>query len=191
MICYNLGCREEMKPLLAEAAKRDVGIIGMKSWREAAVENPTPPTPDRWAQTVVELLKEERVATILRGMACAEGVAAFAPILHRKVGRRGPGMRRLERAVSAGVCSMCGACECCPAGVRIQDVLRYAQYGVDGNAAHAGYAPAAYARLQPDRSADACRNCGTCEAACPKGLNVRQQLAQAHALLTGKPDARS
>lgn len=185
MMSYNLANRQEVEPLLAEAAKRDVGIIGMKSWRTADPENSTRSKPKEAAETLAELLRETRVATILRGIECMEDVDAFTALLHQKVGRLEPRTHGLERTVAAGVCSMCGACEPCPAGVRVQDILRYVQYAADRNAAHTEYAPEAYARLRPGRSFDACRSCAACEAACPKGLNVRQQLAQAHAILTG------
>ncbi len=184
MVSYNLANRKGMEPLLAEAAKRDVGIIGMKSWRSADVHNPAVPKPEELAKTVAELLQEKRVATILRGIECMEDVDAYTAILHQKVGRADPGLREQEQTVAAGVCGMCGACEPCPAGVRVQSILRYVQYAVDANKAHTEYAPEAYARLRPSHAFDACRDCGACEAACPKGLPVRQQLAQAHEMLT-------
>jgi len=182
MMNYNLANRREMEPLLSEAANRDVGIIGMKSWRTAPPSESKRSKPEDAVKTLRELLKEKRVATVLRGMECMEDVEAFSSILHQKT-THAPGLERQGRMVASEVCSTCGVCEPCPAGVRVQDILRYVQYAADGNVAHAEYAPEAYARLRPGRSFDACRDCGACEAVCPKGLNVREQLAQAHVIL--------
>jgi len=164
MISYNPANRQEVEPLLAEAARRDVGVIGMKSWRTADPKNSRRSKPEEAAKALGGLLQEKRVATILRGIESMEDVEAFTALLHEKVGRAVAEERGLERATAAGVCSMCGACEPCPAGVRVQDVLRYMQYAADANAAHTEYAPEAHARLRPGLSFDACRGCGACEA---------------------------
>jgi len=185
MVSYNLANRKQMAPLIAEAKERDVGLIGMKSWRGIDAAGGGQPSVELQAKTMQELLGEPQIATILHRMGNREEVEAFAALMRVKLGRGGPEVDALGRQAAACVCASCGKCEPCPAGVRIQDVMRYAQYAIDSsNAAHVSYGPEAYARLRPRGSVDACTSCGRCEGLCPSSLPVRKQLATAHVMLT-------
>ena len=183
MLCYNLANRKDLGPLLAEAKTRGVGVIGMKSLRGIQGEQDGEPTIEARAETIRELLREPRVATVLKRMASQEEVAAYTGIMRSELGRGSRKARGFEELVRRSVCGSCGACSVCPQGVRISDILRYAMYAADSDPVHRAYGPDAYRRLGPKRSFESCNGCGECERACPKGLDIRAQLAQAHAIL--------
>ena len=183
MFCYNLSNRKDVTALLAEASKRDVGVIGMKSMRGIQGEGDSGPSIEARAETLRELLSEIRLATVLKRMASQEEVAAYTSIMRSKLGKGSSRIRELEEAVRTSVCGTCGACSVCPQGVRISDILRYAMYAADSDPVHRSYGPDAYRRLGRTHSFEACNGCGECERVCPKRLNIRELLAQAHALL--------
>lgn len=85
-------------------------------------------------------------------------------------------------------CTGCGYCLPCPAEVNIPAVFeRYNRARVYGLWASAR---AAYARmLAKGTGAEACTECGECEAKCPQDLPIREQLKQAHRALTDKGQA--
>jgi hypothetical protein len=86
-----------------------------------------------------------------------------------------------QAAAASGVCGFCGTClDACPAGVAVQDILRFQGYFSHG---HAAAAREAYAALPSAAQAPACRDCGRCEAACPGRVPIRRQLRAAHAVL--------
>jgi Na+-translocating ferredoxin:NAD+ oxidoreductase RnfC subunit len=73
---------------------------------------------------------------------------------------------------------MCGLCQAvCPAGVGPADIGRALAYAE-------GYGKLARARAEFDPlAAAACRDCGSCERACPYGLAVRERTRRAAVLL--------
>lgn len=80
-------------------------------------------------------------------------------------------------------CHSCGACRAaCPAGIRTTDILRalaYAEsYGKPERARRE------FASAAPAGAPLPCRDCGSCEKACPYGLPVRSELRRASALLS-------
>jgi predicted aldo/keto reductase-like oxidoreductase len=82
-------------------------------------------------------------------------------------------------------CTGCGYCQPCDHGVRIPDIFRIANfnrvYGVEE------WAKQQYQRMRsgPWRaSVDFCIECGACEPKCPQKINIREELKEAHSLLT-------
>jgi predicted aldo/keto reductase-like oxidoreductase len=82
-------------------------------------------------------------------------------------------------------CTGCGYCQPCDQGVRIPDIFRIANfkriYGVDD------WARQQYQRMRsgPWRaSVDFCIECRACEPKCPQNINIREELKEAHSLLT-------
>jgi aryl-alcohol dehydrogenase-like predicted oxidoreductase len=102
----------------------------------------------------------------------------------------GRSLTSAERAALSGhvarfrkdYCHLCGRCRAaCPAGVRTTDILRALAY-------LESYGKSERARrlfrgIPRSATLSACRDCGTCEDACPYGLPVRDKLRRAGALL--------
>ena len=80
-----------------------------------------------------------------------------------------------------GRCRQCGACPICPEGIDIPTVLRLAgwfeRFGQTKQIARQAYDSLAV-------KADKCSRCDVCEQRCPYGLNVVEQIFQAHQNLT-------
>ncbi len=80
-------------------------------------------------------------------------------------------------------CHLCGTCQKnCPSRIRTTDILRYLAYAESyGKTASA---KALYARLAPEQTALACRDCGDCQKHCPYGVDVRKRIAGACRILS-------
>jgi predicted aldo/keto reductase-like oxidoreductase len=80
-------------------------------------------------------------------------------------------------------CRLCGRCrERCPFGIATTDILRFLAY--EESYGKTAAARTGYAGLSPARTLPACRDCGSCEKACPYGVRIRARLRAAHALFS-------
>jgi predicted aldo/keto reductase-like oxidoreductase len=90
------------------------------------------------------------------------------------------------RTMAELYCSGCGYCLPCPREVKIPDIFRAYNMGrVYGLWEHAqnSYAAIGTNQWNQGAKADACVECGECEPKCPQKLEIRRQLAEAHAAL--------
>jgi predicted aldo/keto reductase-like oxidoreductase len=79
-------------------------------------------------------------------------------------------------------CRLCGRChEQCPSRIAISDILRFLAY--QENYGKAAAARTGYSALSPAETALGCRDCGSCEKACPYGVRIRAKIKKAHAVL--------
>lgn len=80
-------------------------------------------------------------------------------------------------------CTGCSYCMPCPAGVNIPAIFQiYNQYRLFGDRS---WADVMYnmSLASNNERADACRDCGACEQACPQNLPIRECLREAHAAM--------
>jgi len=179
--------RSGIRPLLELAHSRGVGIIAMKTLkvggRRQDLSKYRTGTASIYQAMLKWVLDDARVAS------------AVTEILNRRqmeedLGAAGAKLSEAERGTLAvfvrengsGYCQSCARCQrACPAGVDTTGVLRalayYESYGKTGRA------KAAYAGLESGRGAAACRDCGSCEKACPNGVAVRSRIRDAGRLL--------
>jgi uncharacterized protein len=89
------------------------------------------------------------------------------------------------KAMADLYCTGCKYCLPCPSGVEIPNVFNhYNQARVYGMWEHAKKSYD-YWHVKRGNSAEKCVQCGECEPKCPQKLDIRKQLAEAHAALTG------
>ncbi|TFG58707.1 MAG: 4Fe-4S dicluster domain-containing protein, partial [Candidatus Aminicenantes bacterium] len=92
-------------------------------------------------------------------------------------------LARFVRERGQDYCHGCARCRrACPSGVATTAILHALAY--EESYGKSGRAREAYAALGPKETASACRDCGTCEKACPYGVAVRSRIREAARLLT-------
>ncbi|MBM4044587.1 MAG: 4Fe-4S dicluster domain-containing protein [Planctomycetes bacterium] len=177
----------DMRPVLAEAVKKNVGIVAMKAVG-AVPQAIRDKAPAHFGQAsgmnVFQMcykwaLSQEGVAVAVAEMTSLQMLEENLQVPHQKLALADREM--LERAVAAAstrLCRMCGTCSAhCPRGVKVADILRYGTYAT--YAAHESPADL-YRALAASERASHCQDCGACEAACPAGVAVRARLREAH-----------
>ena len=85
--------------------------------------------------------------------------------------------KEIKEMVDPSVCGACAACEAvCEPELALQGIMRCQTYY---DQAEDEYARMMYREIPPQFTAVACKDCGSCETACPRGLPIRQHLRQA------------
>ena len=180
--------KQSMDPALKVAKEKDLGIVAMKAALKAEeiVANASDPNLKKKGYSPYQLcyryvLGVPGVHAVTCGMSTTAHVTEnlAVPAIEIAAGQW-QGLR--QAAAASGVCGFCGTClETCPAGLAVQDILRFHGYLIHG---HATAAREQYAALPPHQQFPACRDCGRCEAACPGRVAIRQKLRAAHAVLS-------
>ena len=172
-----------IRPALEAARKADLGIVAMKAALRAEEMVAQVDEPKLKAQGYSPYQLCYRYVLDMPGVDAV--VCGMGNMTHVEENIKVPGIRLsagqvryLERLAAARVCGFCGTClDACPAGIAVQDILRFHGYWTHG---HRAEARAEYAALPAPRRADACQDCGTCEAACPMRVAIRRRLREAH-----------
>lgn len=168
---YNFTTRPHLKDMLAEAVKKDIGVLTMKSLRAMPKQTGFVAGARRFIA--------DGITSVVRTMLKPTDLAKHLPLA--KVADKTP-PANVKVANLAGQCTLCGLCAGCPEGVAVQDILRTYQY----YACDLGWMEEAvrqYAAIPMDRRASACSECGLCEELCPQDLPVRMLISQAHSEL--------
>ena len=179
LLAYNMANRELLEGVVAEAAGKDVAVIGMKSLRGVT-------EPDQQMTTFKALMSDPGIVSILKGMESFEDVERFVSVWREdsRLGDRREATS-IEKRVRAGTCAMCGACQrVCPRGVAVSEVFRYEMYLTEYHGFQRELGVSGYGRLPAARTWTGCDACGRCEQACPNRLPIVERLAQAHQVLS-------
>lgn len=177
-----------MRDLIASAARRDVGVIAMKTLkvggRRQNLGRYRTGTSSLFQAMLRWVLENPQVSSavteILNRQQMEEDLAVPGTVLSAAE-RASLWLHVAENG--RDYCRLCGRCrERCPAHLPTTDILRLLAY-------HESYgkttaAKALYSGFKPAETATACRDCGQCERACPYGVKVRARLSQAHRVLT-------
>ena len=172
-----------LRALIALAHSRDVGVVAMKTLKVGGRRQDLGKYRTGSASLYQAMLKwvldDERVTT------------ALIEILNRRemeedLGAAGAKLAEDERATLARHVRECGGDYChgcalcrraCPAGIATTTILRalayHESYGKTGRARDV------YGSLEAGERAEACRDCGACEKACPYGVGVRRRIREA------------
>lgn len=184
----------EMLDMLKLAKANDVGIIAKKVM--GAVNRAKTDAATR-ARVQAFLGPDGKWgAAVIKGVLSFEGITAVTPrtvnFEHfidnlstdglRPTGNEVGAIEVLREYARLSQCSYCGKCtHACPNGVAIPETLRYETYATVYGIPKG--ARGMYAKLPPERRADRCADCGSCEQACPQGMAVREKLRHAHRVL--------
>jgi predicted aldo/keto reductase-like oxidoreductase len=189
MVAYNFDDWPKLPGIFRDAHERGVGVVAMKTLkgaRHTALSDFTPSERESFSQAAFKWVLANPdvsglVVSINSPTQLDEYLWASGQPLH-------PGdtalLERYDRLIAGDYCRPgCGEClPACPAGLPIDDVLRFAMYYEDYG--HQRVAMEEYARLSADRNASLCAGCGApCQAACPHGLAIGAKMRRADRLL--------
>ena len=176
-----------LRGLLTLAHSRDVGIIAMKTLkvggRRQDLEKYRTGSSSIFQAMLKWVLEDSRVASavteILNERHMEEDLGAAGA---RLTGAEERTLIRFVRENGKDYCHGCARCRrACPSGVATTAILHALAY--EQSYGKSGRAREAYATLGPKETASACRDCGTCEKACPYGVAVRSRIREAARLL--------
>ena len=176
MTRYEAAARNELDPRLKLARERRIGTMAMKVFLGIDDHSLYPATlKDLYARGQIDLAlltprNHEELDAWLKVVGELPDRAEIDALNHYMACHLGE------------MCTGCGACQGCPQGIRIGDILRYSRY----YAAQCGDLETArelYRTIAADRTAPGCRDCGRCERVCPNHVPVRQFLRDAHRAL--------
>ena len=188
---------------LRYAASKGVGIAVMEPLRGGALASkvpdqvkalwsryPAPRTSAEWALRWV--WNRPEVVTALSGMNAESQLTENLAVAESA---RAGAMSATELALVAEArdhfrartkvsCTTCGYCEPCPNGVAISDV--FSMYNTSAVFNSTEFVAGWYRNqfVHHGRGADACLDCGECEAKCPQAIPIVEKLKEAHAHLT-------
>jgi predicted aldo/keto reductase-like oxidoreductase len=176
-----------MRDLIRYAASREVGVIAMKTLKVGGRRQ----NLDRYRagtsslfQAMLKWVLEDRdvssaVTEMLNRQQMEEDLAVAGTALTSEE-RSALWLHVAENG--RDYCRLCGRCrEQCPSGIATSDILRFLAYHDSYGKATA--ARTGYSGFSPAETALACRDCGSCEKACPYGVRIRANIKKAHATL--------
>jgi hypothetical protein len=187
MLAYHHGSWPRLGEIIDRAAQSDVGVVAMKTLKGARHRGllESREEADSYTQAAFKwVLGNPRVSGLVISFFEPQHVDEY---LYASGGRPTSEdlalLEKYDRLNAARHCYQhCGAClDSCPAGLAIDDVLRYRMYFEDyGDEKEA---MRLYARLE--RRADACTGCSApCDGACPHCVPIQERMSGAHKLLT-------
>ncbi len=190
MAAYNFSNWPDLSGIIAKAHDKGVGFVAMKTLKGAyhtVLSEFTPTEQESFTQAAFKWVNgNEKVSGLVVSISKTSQLDEYLYASGEKATAQDLGLlEKYDRAVAREYCRpACGQClPACPAGLPIDDILRYAMY-YDGYGS-ARVARAKYARL-PERVRGAdCLTCAApCQGACPFELPIRAKVARARQLLS-------
>ena len=158
--------------------------------KKVFADHPVRRTPAEWG--LRWLWNQPEVTVVLSGMNTQEMVLENTRIASEvRLGELGAEEQRLYARVVEAInekvkvgCTACGYCQPCPKGVDIPGIFAAYNrwYGEDRKNAFMDYLKCTTFRKN-STAASNCIGCGKCEAHCPKGIHIRQELKEAQKAL--------
>lgn len=182
------------------AAKKDIGVLVMKPMSGHYIPNWAQQTTDPMVQNFLKdlnnfgtrnlyqafllwILQNKNITSAVVGMNETQDVIDDCEAVNAKfTAQHKEFLERYATLASNDYCRLCETCKpVCPKGIPIPDIQRFRMYYK--NYGHQVDAREYYAAISPGKSADACDNCGACEAVCPNGVAIMNNLKDAHKFL--------
>ena len=174
LTAYNFALthREQVKKSIEYAAKKGVGIVAMKTQggrnlQESGKIEINHEAALKW------VLEDENVCTTIPGMTTFDQLEQNFRVMNN-LGLSATERKELQMASNLKgklYCQNCRSCiPKCPGKVEIPKLMRAFMYAKGyGNYIQAGMT---VAQLPRKRGLDICRNCPSCTASCPNGINI-------------------
>jgi predicted aldo/keto reductase-like oxidoreductase len=177
-----------IRHLISLADSKDVGIIAMKTLkvggRRQNLHRYKTGNTTLFQAMLKWVLENKKVSSAVIEMLTYQQLEEDLSVVGLSL--REEERRNLYRYVaenSRDFCHMCGLCQIsCPSLIETTAILRYLMYYESHGKVSA--AKRAYSKLNPEHSANSCKNCGECEKACPYGVSIRKRIKGAHNTLS-------
>ncbi|MDH4184459.1 MAG: aldo/keto reductase [Nitrospinota bacterium] len=181
MMAHNFMQFPKIPDVMAEAARRGVGVVAMKTLAGAREANISAGGQSFEHAAFAWVLKNPAVAGLVVTMSNVRDLTHYVQASGQPFTQQSQAtLDQYMAAHSAEYCRTgCGDClSACPEGVDVASILRYGMYFADYG--EEKKAMAQYARLE--KKADACADCAgaPCQAACPYGVHVQRLMTMAH-----------
>ncbi|MCC7495731.1 MAG: aldo/keto reductase [Fimbriimonadaceae bacterium] len=173
LLKYNINCRRELDPAVADAVRRaKIGILVMKGTEGLQRGNAT-----QFQAGLRGLLTNTNLTSLCLGTAALDQVATNANAVLQRNAWADREFAEYAAGCAGRNCNSCGACqEACPQGLAVNEYLRAWSYRDRGDVTLATDLVRA---LPARRSLAACTNCSACNRACPREIDVLQRMADA------------
>jgi len=175
--------------ILNEAKKREIGVIAMKTLQKTwniRLEKFKDDKTDLQQACIKFALSLPGVTSVNLSIRNLDQIKHYISVSGATFSMNDYNlMKKYEEQMTYGQCTIgCSDCEnACPRGIPVNDILRYSLYfkgyGIEKVAMQH------YAQLHPSQKSVLCKDCSAgCESYCPNKVNIKNQLLEAHDLLT-------
>ncbi len=190
MVAYNFANWPQLPGIFADAHAQGMGVVAMKTLKGAyhtQLSEFTPTERESFAQAAFKwVLSNRDMSGLVVTMKGYEQIDEYLAASGEAITDRDIALlERYDQLTQNLYCRPgCGEClDSCPAGVPIDDILRYQMYA--RSYGQEKVALTDYARVPAERNASQCASCpAPCQAACPYEIPIRTRLSQAHRDLT-------
>lgn len=186
MVAYNFHNWPQLPAIFADARRRGVAVVAMKTLKGAyhtQLADFTPSERESFPQAAFKwVLANPDVSGLVVTMNRYEQIDEYLYASGKALTDADLALlARYDQLTASHYCRPgCGEClDACPYDVPIDDILRYQMYA--RSYGQEKIAITDYARIDAAHDASHCATCpAPCEAACPYGLPIRGRLTQAH-----------
>ena len=173
---YQSTVKRGIDVALRRARKQNIGSLSMKTLQGLHGSD------EELAKVIGLTLAGGTIDAVLKGVRSVSQLRAFAKAARSQrvqTGDASRGTGDLDRLADRTACGGCGTCAGCARGVAITDIMRcQTYYGRDPDLAD--LARQTYRTIPAEQTVLGCADCGSCERVCPRGLAIRELLADAH-----------
>ncbi len=189
LVIYSHMEGKEIEPLVKAVRAKGIGTVAMKIFagnQQGNLKGLVGPKMSYPQAAIRWVMSNPDFDTCIPTMSSYSHVEEYVAASGQPLDRTALGLIASYREQADSRFCRVGCTTClsaCPAGVAVNDVLRFAMYHEDYGMER--MAADHYAELEPGRKPLGCDGCSApCEGACPHGLAVRERLLHSHEILS-------